>query len=76
MSTNVGVLDACFRLAAGLALLAWGYGEFGPALAEMTAWIVWIAGLTLGLTGFFRYCPLYGLFGTNSCAIYPHEDGR
>jgi hypothetical protein len=74
MMTNVGVLDAALRLACGVALLAWGDGRFGDDLSDLAAWIVWIAGMVLGLTAVFRYCPVYALLGTNSCAAYPHRN--
>lgn len=73
---NVGVLDGAFRLILGIGLLALSYGRIGPGLSEATAWIAWIAGVAFGLTGLFRYCPIYALIGTDSCAPYPGDDRR
>lgn len=74
MMTNVGVLDGVVRLLLGLTLLAWGYGEFGPALPHLLSWVVWLAGVAFTLTGLFRYSPLYVFLGTDSCALYSPED--
>jgi hypothetical protein len=74
MITNMGVIDGVFRFALGMALLAWSYHRVGPELPEALAWAVWIVGAFLGLTGLFRFCPVYALFDTDSCAIYPGRD--
>jgi hypothetical protein len=75
MMTNVGVLDAAFRLFVAALLLAWSYGEFGLTAPSLTvAWAIWLAGLALGATGFFRYCPIYVFYGTHSCASMPDDD--
>lgn len=76
MMTNVGVLDGVFRFALALALLAWSDGVFGSPPDAIWIWPFWIAAMTIGLTGLFRYSPLYALLGTNSCAIYPGPDRR
>lgn len=75
MITNMGVIDGVFRFVLGVALLAWSYHRIGPALPEALAWAVWIVGAFLGFTGLFRFCPVYALLGTDSCAIYPGRDG-
>ncbi|WP_088343095.1 MULTISPECIES: DUF2892 domain-containing protein [Rhodomicrobium] len=76
MMTNIGVLDGMFRLLLGLALLGWSDGKFGPHPPEFWAWLAWIPGLALSLTGLFRFSPLYWLLGTDSCAPYPGRDRR
>jgi hypothetical protein len=74
MITNMGVIDGVFRFVLGVGLLAWSYDRIGPVLPEGLAWVVWIVGAFLGLTGLFRFCPVFALLGTDSCAIYPGHD--
>lgn len=56
---NVGTMDRMFRILLGLVLI--GMVFFGP----QTAW-GWV-GLVPLLTGLFKTCPIYSLFGINSC---------
>ena len=76
MITNMGVIDGVFRFVLGTGLLAWSYHRIGPGLPEGVAWAVWIVGAVLAATGLFRYCPVYAVLGTDSCAIYPGHDGQ
>jgi hypothetical protein len=61
MTVNLGTIDRAARIALGLALGAAGLGGFAS--------LVWGAGgilsIVSGITGF---CPLYRLFGFNTCA--------
>lgn len=57
--TNVGTMDRMFRILLGLVLIAMVF--FGPK----SAW-GWV-GLVPLLTGLFRTCPVYSLFGISSC---------
>lgn len=61
MLANVGPTDRWFRMPIGVALLIVVFA--GP----QTPW-GW-AGLYLLLTGLLRACPLYRLFGINSCGV-------
>jgi Protein of unknown function (DUF2892) len=74
MITNMGVIDGVFRFVLGAALLAWSDHRIGPDLPESLAWAVWVVGAVLAATGLFRFCPVYALLGTDSCAIYPEHD--
>jgi hypothetical protein len=56
---NVGTMDRTFRILLGLVLI--GMVFFGP----QTPW-GWV-GLVPLLTGLFKTCPIYSLFGINSC---------
>lgn len=58
--TNVGTIDRALRIALGVVLLAMVF--VGPR----TGW-GWIGLIPLA-TGFMRTCPLYSLFGINTCA--------
>ncbi len=57
--TNVGIFDRSLRILLGIALIAMVF--VGPK----SAW-GWI-GLVPLLTGMMSTCPLYSLFGINSC---------
>jgi hypothetical protein len=57
--TNVGSLDRILRIVVGLVLIALVF--VGPE----TPW-GWI-GLVPLLTGLFRTCPVYSLFGLDTC---------
>jgi len=57
--TNVGGIDRILRLIVGVVLIALVF--VGPK----TPW-GWIGIVPLA-TGFLRTCPLYSIFGINSC---------
>ena len=61
MLANVGLTDRWFRMPVGVALL------IAVFIGPQTPW-GW-AGLYLLATGLFRACPLYRLFGVNSCGF-------
>ena len=60
MTANVGNIDRIIRILGGLALIVW-------ALAGGPVW-AWI-GLVPLATGLFKFCPVYRLFGINSCGV-------
>ena len=68
MMTNVGMIDRALRLAAGLALLLWMAGYFGPALDGFYAWLAGLGGAYPAITGLLRYCPLLALAGISTCS--------
>ena len=70
METNVGVLDGAARLISGALLLAASYDKFGTT-PEIVAWIAWLLGGFLVLTGLFHHCFVYKMLGMNSCAYGP-----
>lgn len=61
MKTNVGGIDRILRIVAGLVLIA-------LALTGMIGAWGWI-GIVLLLTGIFRSCPLYSIFGWSTCPL-------
>lgn len=61
MTVNEGKLDRAVRIVLGLALIAMVF--IGP----QTPW-GWI-GIVPLLTGLVGYCPLYSIFGINTCAM-------
>lgn len=67
MTRNVGGLDRILRVVAGLVLLSLLY-----LLDGNDRW--WgLIGLVPLLTGLFGTCPLYSIFGFNTC---PAKGGR
>ena len=63
MKKNVGGIDRVLRILAGLGLLAFALLAEGPA-----RW--WgLVGLVPLATGTFGFCPLYPLFGFNTCPL-------
>lgn len=58
---NVGSLDRILRVIVGIVLIALVF--VGP----QTPW-GWI-GIVPLVTGLFRMCPLYSLFGVNTCGL-------
>lgn len=60
MKMNVGSVDSIVRIVAGLVLI-------GLTLAGHIGVWGWIGVVPL-LTGIFRVCPAYSIFGINSCS--------
>lgn len=61
MKTNVGGIDRILRVSVGLVLI-------GLTLAGVIGVWGWIGVVPL-LTGIIKFCPLYPLFGFNSCPL-------
>ena len=59
MIVNIGGLDRIIRVVIGIILIAI------TALKVISPW-GWL-GIILILTGTFRYCPAYSLFGLRTC---------
>jgi NADH:ubiquinone oxidoreductase subunit 4 (subunit M) len=62
MKSNVGGLDRVVRIGAGLALIALA------ATGVVGAW--GYIGVVPVLTGTFKFCPAYSLFGINTCPAH------
>lgn len=61
MKTNAGMVDRVIRVIVGVVLLALVF--VGP----QTVW-GWIGVIPL-VTGLIGFCPLYKIFGLNTCPI-------
>ncbi|MDE2305370.1 MAG: DUF2892 domain-containing protein [Gammaproteobacteria bacterium] len=61
MNLNVGTTDRVIRILAGLALIA-------LAATGRIGWWGYIGVIPL-LTGVFRFCPAYLLFGIRTCPM-------
>ncbi len=65
MNENVGGVDRILRIAAGLILI-------GLTLAGQIGVWGWIGVVPL-LTGIFKFCPAYTLFGIKTCPTHKHS---
>lgn len=61
MKLNVGGIDRILRIVVGLALI-------GATLAGMIGAWGWIGVVPL-LTGIFKFCPAYVMFGMSTCPM-------
>lgn len=62
MEQNVGTVDKVIRFIIGIALLSLYFFLDGGIK------YVSLIGIIPILTAFFKYCPLYTLFGINTCS--------
>lgn len=58
ISKNIGTLDRTLRLAAGAAILVWGWTQQN--------WLG-LVGLVPLITALVSWCPLYTLLGLKTC---------
>jgi len=61
MKTNVGTIDRALRILAGIILIT--------LAATQTIGVWGYIGIVLVLTGIFKFCPAYSLFGLSSCPM-------
>ena len=59
--TNIGTLDKGLRIGVGALVIA-------LALFGVIGWWGWLGLIPLA-TAFVRFCPLYALFGINTCPL-------
>ncbi len=70
MSCNVGGVEKPIRIVAGIVLL--GVGAFAGLPVEATA-VALIFGTVALVTGAIGYCPLWAVFGLNTCPTAPSK---
>ncbi|MBN8537447.1 MAG: DUF2892 domain-containing protein [Deltaproteobacteria bacterium] len=63
MKKNVGSIDRVARIVVGMALLIFAF--VGPEDLKVWGFI----GIIPLATGLFHFCPLYTLFGLNTCPL-------
>lgn len=68
MTCNVGGIERPVRIVAGIGLL--GVGAFAGLPVEATA-VLLVLGTVALVTGAIGYCPLWTLFGINTCPATP-----
>jgi Inner membrane protein YgaP-like, transmembrane domain len=61
MKLNVGGIDRILRIVVGLALI-------GMTLSGVVGVWGWIGVVPL-VTGIFKFCPAYAIFGMNTCPM-------
>lgn len=70
MSANVGKIDRAIRIVLGLVLLiapfASGMAMFQSSTATVLSVVV---GIIMVATSAMRFCPLYRIFGINTCKL-------
>ena len=64
--TNIGGLDKGIRIGVGALLIV-------LALLGVIGWWGWL-GITPLATAFVRFCPLYALFGINTCPLKSRDE--
>ena len=68
MKINLGNLDRAFRFMLGIALIIFPLATNLPFFdGALLVWGAVATGIVLLATVFFKFCPIYGLLGMNSC---------
>lgn len=68
MSVNVGNLDRILRVVLGVVLFYLAFFSGIPAFAgAFLKYGAALVGVIMLVTGFMRVCPLYSIFGINTC---------
>lgn len=70
MGCNIGTTERLIRIALGVALLIVGYAAGLPTWATIVAYA---AGVISLVTGAVRFCPVWWLFGVNTCGPEPRK---
>jgi hypothetical protein len=70
MKKNVGKLDATFRITVAVIIIALYF--FKVISGGITITLLVIA-VIFALTAYIKICPLYSLFGINTCPISPSK---
>ena len=61
MKINVGTIDRTLRIVVGLALIALA----ATGIVGVWGWI----GVVPLVTGIFKFCPAYAIFGISTCPM-------
>ncbi|SIT82294.1 Protein of unknown function [Yoonia rosea] len=70
MTKNIGTIDRIFRLVLGIVLLAAPFVSGMAVFQSGTATIISvIVGLIMLGTATLKFCPLYRIFGIQTCKI-------
>lgn len=72
MIYNVGGIERPIRIVVGLLLL--GLALFG-GMPAAGIWVLGVIGAIALVTGVVGYCPVWTLFGVNTCHTKPAEKG-
>ncbi len=66
MTANVGTTDRVIRIVLGIILIALGLSHAVTGALAIAAYVVGAVAL---VTGVFRYCPAWSVFGINTCPL-------
>ncbi|WP_439154283.1 YgaP family membrane protein [Yoonia sp.] len=70
MTANVGTWDRLLRIILGVALIVAPLINFmGLGSTSTLAYTLMGIGVILVVTGAFKFCPLYRLFGVSTCQL-------
>jgi hypothetical protein len=70
MTANLGSIDRIFRIVLGIVLLAAPFVSGLAIFSSSTATIISvIIGIVMVATSAMRFCPLYRIFGIQTCKI-------
>lgn len=70
MRCNIGIAERGVRIVLGLLLFLIGYAG---GLSTLPASVVYVLGAIALVTGAVRFCPLWWVFGINTCGPQPKE---
>jgi len=71
MTSNVGTTDRAIRIVLGIILIALGLSHVVTGGLAIAAYVVGAVAL---VTGVFRYCPAWTVFGINTCPLKPSQN--
>ena len=63
MKTNIGIVDRSVRMLAAIVIVAL---FFTKVISGTLAVVLMVLAAVLFFTAFFRFCPLYKIFGVNT----------
>jgi uncharacterized membrane protein HdeD (DUF308 family) len=70
MTANLGSIDRIFRIVLGIVLLAAPFVSGLAIFSSSTSTIISvIIGIVMVATSAMRFCPLYRIFGIQTCKI-------
>lgn len=72
MKCNVGGIERPIRIVLGVVLL--GIGAFAGLPVEATI-LMFVVGTIALVTGAISFCPVWSLFGINTCPTTPAQKG-
>jgi uncharacterized membrane protein HdeD (DUF308 family) len=71
MIRNVGTIDRSIRIVLGIVLIALGLTHVVTGGVAIAASVIGAIAL---VTGVFRYCPAWSVFGINTCPLKPSQN--
>jgi hypothetical protein len=69
MKTNVGKIDKVLRIIIGLVAAYFAYKGFSPFAGNIGNYVLWAVAVIMLGTSAMGSCPLYSIFGINSCKL-------